>query len=265
MEGLPVRPPRRVLVLRAAKQSSALAELLTAAGYEPIEVPAIELTAPATFAPLDAALAALSSFDWLLFTSANAVRVFAERRQSASLPGSLRIAAIGPSTAEAVNRAGFRVDLVPGRAMAESFAEALLPHALNSDGRPARFLLIRAESARDHLPETLRAAGAEVTIAPAYRTVVAESSIPKVREFFADESRWPDAIAFTSASTVHNLIALLESAGTALPQAIRRISIGPITSQAMLEQGIPAHGEAYEANLRALVEAISTALDAVDE
>ena len=246
----------RVLITRAPHQASELAEQLRVSGIDPILIPAIETTSPISFAGLDAALQNLDTFHWLLFTSANAVEVFAGRLPS---PGGFqmpRIAAIGQATARAVEAAGLAVDLIPQQAVAESFAEALLPYAVQPDGTPTRFLLVRAEQARDHLPETLGAAGAEVIIAPAYRTVIPESSIPAIREMFSRPENYPDAVTFTSSSTAHNLFALLEAAGATLPPQILRVSIGPITSQTLIQLGFPPHVEAKEASVVSLAAAI---------
>ena len=169
----------------------------------------------------------------------------------------LRIAAIGTATAAAVTEWLERaVDLVPAKAVAESLAEALVPFAKNADGSAGRFLLPRAEAARDVLPDVLMAAGAEVTIATAYRTVVPKQSAAQMREMFADEARWPDAVLFTSSSTVHNLFHMLEGEGIELPLSVKRVSIGPITSQTLRERGFPPDVEAREATISSLVEAL---------
>ena len=168
--------------------------------------------------------------------------------------GPLKIAAIGATTARALEAIGFTPNLIPPQAVAESLAEALLPHTRQPDGPPTRFLLIRAEEAREHLPETLRAAGAEVTVAPAYRTVIPTGSIDAIRELFSHPENYPEAITFTSASTARNLIALLETAGVTLPAAIVRASIGPITSAALRDLGFSPQVEALEANVASLAE-----------
>jgi uroporphyrinogen-III synthase len=268
-------PAPRILITRAAHQTSALADQLRALGADPILIPAIELADPTTFAPLDAALAHLDRFHWLLFTSANAVEAFHRRLTSTrtevsgtptkpgapglasetwvGLPQTLRLAAIGSATARALEAAGLHADLLPPQAIAESLADALLPHALQPDGTPTRFLLLRAEIARNHLPDTLRAAGAEVTIAPVYRNVVPSDSIAAIRELFSTRENWPAAITFTSSSTATNLLALLEASGLSLPQEIQRLSIGPITSQTLRDLNLPPHAEASEPNLPSIV------------
>lgn len=221
----------------------------------PILIPAIELVPPASYAEMDHALSQLDEFDWVLFTSANAVEVFLER--SSNTLGALpRIAAIGPATARALEAAGLHMDLMPRQAVAEAFVEALLPHIRKLDGVPSRFLLVRAETAREHLPEKLREAGAEVTIVTSYRTVIPETSFAAIREIFGSREMWPDAITFTSSSTVSNLMALVEGAGLELPEEILRVSIGPVTSRTLREANFSPHAEAEEPTIPKLVEAV---------
>ncbi|MGD0649191.1 MAG: uroporphyrinogen-III synthase, partial [Acidobacteriaceae bacterium] len=125
---------------------------------------------------------------------------------------------------------------------------------------PTRFLLLRAETAREHLPDTLRAAGADVTIAPVYSNVVPFDSITAIRNLFSTPDYWPAAITFTSSSTATNLLALLEASGLSLPQEIQRISIGPVTSQTLRDLNLPPHAEAAEPSLPSLVAEVVKAL-----
>jgi uroporphyrinogen-III synthase len=251
---------RRVLVTRSAHQSSELAEALRAAGFEPVMIPAIEIVEPSSFAELDAAVARLGEFHWLIFTSANAVDVFAGR-VGEPWPPALRIAVIGPGTARAVEACGASVDLLPSRAVAESLAASLLPFVRQADGSATRFLLVRAEQARDALPDALRAAGGAVTIAAAYRNVLPQDSVAAVRKMFSEAVNYPDAVMFTSSSAVTNLLALLEASGRTLPAEIRRVSIGPVTSQTLVEAGFPPDAEAVEATVAALVESVVWAFE----
>ncbi len=285
--------PKSILITRSRHQVSALAAQLRSLGANPILIPTIAIAPPASYAPLDTALANLESFHWLLFTSANAVEAFAERNPQTRLFGhpptrvphplassakrwsfaqsatasaaseprrAPKVAAIGPSTARALIEIGLTPDLVPPQAVAESLACSLLPHITPGE---TRMLLLRAEQARDVLPDALRAAGAELTIAPAYRNLIPEDSIPLLHTLFANPETWPDAITFTSSSTAANLLTLLEAAGLELPldgahgKTILRASIGPITSQTLRDLGYPPHLEAPTASISSLVETLA--------
>ncbi|NYF80750.1 uroporphyrinogen-III synthase [Granulicella arctica] len=243
---------KRILITRTRQQASELAACLESLGAQPILIPTIELAPPSSFQTLDAALSNLSSFDWLLFTSANAVQSFAQRAQHLNLiPNPKQIAVIGPATAKAVQRIGLTPNLIPPKFVAESLVEALTPHAPG-----ASMLLVRAEQARDILPDTLAAAGAHLTIVPAYRTITPPNSIAALHEILTDPNRYPDAITFTSSSTVTNLVTLLEAADLTLPETIVRASIGSITSRTLRDLGYPPNLEADEATIASLCEAL---------
>jgi uroporphyrinogen-III synthase len=236
-------------------------------GAKPILIPTIEIVPPESYALLDDALAQLNNYSWLLFTSANAVEVFHHRLnlQQARLshrtgnphlskePPKPRVAAIGPATARAIQSAGLTVDLVPPQYVAESLAAALTPYASG-----AKMLLIRAEQARDILPEALTVAGATVTIANAYRNQIPPDSIPALQSLFSSPATYPDAITFTSASTATNLFALFEAANLTLPPNILLASIGPITSRTLRDLGHPPTIEAREPTIPTLIEAIAS-------
>ena len=245
---------RRILITRTRRQASELAAKIEALGGTPILIPTIEIVPPESYAALDAALASLVSFDWVVFTSANAVEVFQQRRDPSLTPG--RIAVIGPATARAAEEAGLHVDLIPARYVAESLAEALGPQV-----RGKRVLLVRAEQARDVLPEALKTAGADVTIATAYRNQIPEGSVAELRGMFAAKGNYPDAITFTSASTACNLVELLQAAEIKLPASVGLVSIGPITSDALRGLGLELGVEAAEPTLAALVEALTAYLE----
>ncbi|MDQ2833044.1 MAG: uroporphyrinogen-III synthase [Acidobacteriota bacterium] len=224
----------------------------------------IEIVPPKSYATLDASIAQLPSYDWLVFTSANAVQAFAERRalllhtgahelehagSRAQLP---KVAAIGQATARAVRGIGFPVDLIPLQYVAESLAESLAPHASGSD-----VLLVRAVEARDALPDRLRAAGARVTIAEAYRNQTPPGAVAALEALFRSAEDYPDAITFTSASTVRNLFSLLASSNLELPAGVALASIGPITSEALRELGRTRTIEADVPTIDALVASLA--------
>lgn len=242
----------RVLVTRAPHQASALGDALIAHGLRVVSVATIALAPPADeYATLDREITKLDEYDWLLFTSANAVAVFAERLEDERVPLSCGIASIGAATSKALREAGFPVRLQAQTAVAESLAKALQPHASES-----RMLLIRAETGRDVLMDQLTEAGAEVTLAPAYRTVIPPESGDRLRR----ELPTVDAITFTSSSCASNLFALLDTCGLAMPANVVLASIGPVTTATLLEHGCKPHIEAREASVPALASAVATAL-----
>jgi uroporphyrinogen-III synthase len=249
---MPTLTNKRILITRTSHQASGLADQLEALGATPITIPTIEIVPPASFAALDAALTCLGTYDWLVFTSPNAVEAFHRRAQFLRLTQLPKhIAAIGPATLTAANANGLTVDLVPPQYIGESLAQALLPEAPGKS-----FLLVRAAEARDVLPDTLTTAGATVTIAEAYRNQIPPDSIPALQHLFATPANYPDAITFTSASTARNLCALLEAANLTLPPNITLASIGPITSQAIRDLGHEPTIEAAEPTIPALVQSL---------
>jgi uroporphyrinogen-III synthase len=253
---MPTLTNKRILITRTRHQASDLAAQLEALGATTVTIPTIEIVPPASFAALDAALTCLRTYDWLVFTSPNAVEAFHRRAQLLHLTQLPKhIAAIGPATLNAANAIGLTVDLVPPQYIGESLAEALLPEAPGKS-----FLLVRAAEARDILPETLATAGATVTIAEAYRNQLPPDSIPALQQIFATEGSYPDAITFTSASTARNLCALLEAANLVLPPHITLASIGPVTSQALRDLGHEPTIEASEPTIAALVQALQNYL-----
>lgn len=244
---------RRILVTRAPQQASQLADRLRALGATPVLIPTIEIAPPSSFAALDAALASLSSFDVVIFTSANAVDSFHRRAELlgiAAAPG--RIAAVGPSTARVLESFGLHASIVPTTFTAKSLAETLCTEAPGK-----RFLLVLAEAAPTTLRDGLEAAGGRVTVAAAYSNRIPDSSLEAVTSLFATPAGYPDAVTFTSASTAQNLAALLEAAGLALPAAVTRASIGPITSRALATLGLPPHIQAAEFTIDGLIAALT--------
>jgi uroporphyrinogen III methyltransferase/synthase len=235
----------RVVVTRARGQASALSALLRDRGAEVVEVPTIEIVDPPDGgAALDAALAAVHEYDWLVLTSANgAARVCARLRDGRDLAG-VRLAAIGPGTAAELRRHHLVADLVPPRYVAESLLEAFPDPPPD---RAGRVLLARAETAREVLPEGLRARGWQVDVVPAYSTVPAPLD-DRARDALADA----DAVCFTSASTVDNFVAAFGAVSA--PPLVA--AIGPITAAAARDAGLTVAVEAAEHTLDGLVDAL---------
>jgi uroporphyrinogen-III synthase len=234
----PSRPllGRRVVVTRARAQASTLVEKLRALGAETIELPTIEIAGE----PLGDL--ALSTYDWVAFTSVNAVeRVFAGLRDARAF-GAAKVAAVGPGTAAALAARGVVADLVPASAVAEALVEAFPAGA-------GRVLLPQAAAARPVLAEGLRAKGWTVEVVAAYRTVPARPS----DEALAAAAK-ADAIAFTSSSTVTSWLAL----GATMPPVVA--CIGPVTAATAAEHHLPVTVVATEHTVDGLVDALLAAL-----
>src|SRR4051812_26384655 len=244
---------KRIVVGRAAKQASALSDLLREQGATVLEIPFIEIKPPKSYKPLDEALKQLHRYDWLILTSVNGAEVFFSRLQnikSANLTG-LHVAAIGPATRTEIEQQGLRVDVMPREYVAESIVQAL-----RSKVRGKRVLLVRASVARDVIPRELRKAGAKVEVADAYQTILPRGSAAKVRALLNNAERRPHAITFTSSSTVKNFVTM--AGGSSLP-GILLASIGPVTSATLRECGLKIGVQAREYTMQGLVAALCKA------
>ena len=240
---------KRIVVTRAKGQADALSARLSALGAAAIELPTIEIRSAADYGPLDRAIANLSSYDWLIFTSANGVRFFLDRldRSATDLRAlRARICAIGPATRAAVEAAHLKVDLMGKEYAAEGLLEAFAPHDLAGK----RVLLPRAAVARDLAPAELARRGAQVDVVEAYRTVVPEEAAEEARKVFQSK---PDCITFTSSSTVRNFVA---AAGVETLAGVQVVSIGPVTTRTARSLGIEVAAEAGVFTIDGLVEAV---------
>lgn len=264
--GLPLAG-RRILVTRSTHQAGKLSEGLRALGAESVEVPVLEIRPPESFAALDAALRRLDEYDWMILTSANAVRALAGRMAEQGIaPGrlpKLKIAAVGSATAEAARQAGFSVALVPDAYVAESLVAALKEGIAGKNISGRRVLLARAAIARDVIPDSLRQAGAIVDVADAYRNVLPEAAPELLRDALRAGI---DAVTFTSSSSATHLAEAARRAGIAFPlPRVVAISIGPITSQTLRELGWEPSAEASSSGILALIGAVERALQGARE
>ncbi len=246
--------PRRVLVTRAADQAGNLSDALRAAGFEPVEVPVLEIVPPADPAPLDSAILSLPTYDWLILTSTNAVSALASRAVALNIKLSAEkiknIAAVGRATAAAIEGLGLSVSLTPEKYVAESLLNQF--QRLNVSGQ--RILLIRAAIARDIIPATLSSLGAKITIVEAYRN---QTPATAPAELVAALEKGMDLAAFTSSSSVTHLRAAAEAANLPWPLSkVQAASIGPITSQTLRENSWPPAAEAMPHDIPGLVKAI---------
>lgn len=231
---------KKFLVTRARAQASKLSSALKNLGAAVVECPTIKITAPSdNFSAIDAAIKILRGFDWIIFTSANGVEKFFERLKVHGLDARAlnKVAAIGSATAEKLSSFGILADVVPENFIAESLAASLKNFVAGK-----KILLARAEVARDVLPDALKTFGAEVTIAPVYKTV------PEIAAQIDFDSI--DLVTFTSSSTVENFVAAY-----GVPK-IPAAAIGPITARTLKNFGVTPAVVAEEFTIGGLVDVI---------
>lgn len=242
---------KRILVTRAREQASQLSKLLREAGAESLEVPTIELVPQLDHPEVEHAIRNISGFDWLVFTSANGVKFFFEALERYEMDvravSKAKIAVIGPATATALKERHIRPDVVPHEFKAEGLVEIFGKE--NLQGK--RFLLARAQEAREVLPEELKRRGAEVVIAPIYRSTPSASAKEKLEAIF--KSRPPHMVTFASSSTVRNFMEMAK--GISL-DGVDVACIGPVTAQTAQEFNLKVKVQPKEYTIPALVDAI---------
>jgi uroporphyrinogen-III synthase len=267
---------QRILITRTHEQAGTFSEQLSALGAIPVEFPTIRVVPPEDWEPLENALKRLCEadwYDWLVFTSANGVRICFERLYGLGYDtrsiGNVRVAAIGPATALELAKYGVTVDLVPAEYIAEGIAAALLDDA-RKRGEPLegkKVLLARAAEARNVLVTELQHAGAIVDVVAAYRTVGVTNEDEQGREILRLlESQQLDILTFTSSSTVRNFMHWLIQCDRDVADSLlsnvtsharpKIACIGPITLQTAREFGLDVHIEAQEYTIAGLIEAI---------
>ena len=249
---------RRIVVTRSREQAGELVDLLEDRGAEAIQAPTIRIAPPEDTEALDRACASAGKYDWIVFTSANGVDAFMGRLLAAfdirDLKG-VRICAVGPSTAERIERYGIRVDLTPDESRAERIADAFAAAGVI---KGATFLLPRADIAREVLTDQLRELGGDVTEVVAYRTLMAggeRDADHDVYRMLLD--RQIDAVTFTSASTVKNFAKMCgEEQAADLLNTTVVASIGPVTAEAAQQLGIHTTVMPAKYTVKDLVEAL---------
>jgi uroporphyrinogen-III synthase len=238
----------RVVVTRAAHQNEELTKLLTGIGAEVIALPLVGIAPPLNPEPLRQAEANVDQYDWIIFSSANAVAAFSPR-----LPGRAKVATIGTATRDAAQRAGWTVALVPEQYIAESLVEALQAESLQG----CRILIPSAAVTRDVVPPALRRLGAVVDVVEAYRNVIPAEAASLVPQIF--QPPFPDWITFASSSAVHHL---LELVGAEPLTRSKIATIGPTTSATVRSYGLPVQAEGKTHTIAGLVEALALATQA---
>lgn len=253
-EGRPLMG-KRVIVTRAREQASELVDRLYALGAECLQFPTIEIVPPDDWAPLDAALDRLETYDWLVFTSVNSVdaffaRLFERGRDARALSG-VRTATVGTATAARLRTWGLNSDILPDDFRAEAVAAAFAGHDLH--GR--RVLLPRAKVARPILPEALARMGAVVDDITVYNNRPVTANVAQLLDIL--EKKQVDLITFTSSSTARNFKALIppEKFETLMNGPVLA-SIGPVTTETATQLGFNVHITAQTYTIPGLCEAI---------
>ena len=212
---------KKIVVTRSKTQSAEFCQLLTDAGAEPIAFPVIEFE-PLAVEPLHEALLT-HQYDWLVFTSANAVEFYFAANPPPFAPA--RIAVVGAATLEALETQGYYADFVPETFTGEALAQGL------GYLQKKRILLPRSKSGRPEITQLLRAQSAVVNDLWLYETVQGVVSAEQLAEI-----QTADAITFTSPSSVRNCLALVGENG--LPSGAVVACIGPSTADEARELGL---------------------------
>ena len=231
---------KRVIVTRTREQASDLVALLDENGANTYEYATIAIHPPDSWEELDKALQDISSFQWILFTSINAISAFFERLYTKGLDAralhTCKIGAVGKVTADLLLEYGLKCDLLPEKFTGEGLAEALEKIGVKGD----TVLLPRAKKAREVVPERLREAGAKVVVAPVYQNVPTAENKEILKAQLLDKQ--VDLVTFTSSSTVTNFVQMLEVADKKelqeLMEGVKVAAIGPITAKTVIENGL---------------------------
>jgi uroporphyrinogen III methyltransferase / synthase len=256
---------RRVVVTRARAQASGLAKTLRGLGAEVVELPAIRIEPTIGSDDVKRAVERVGDYTLIVLTSPNGVRLLFEAMRNAGLDAralgasqkrragevgssaetsGTTVAAIGPGTARALAKCGISADIVPERFVAESLVEALA----EVDVAGKKVLVARAAEARDVIPEHLESRDAEVDVVALYETVREEPSPEAI-----DAAQAADYVTFTSSSTVRNLT---EALGERYPKDARIVSIGPVTSEAVVDAGLRVDVEAERHDIDGLIASL---------
>ncbi|MBQ7585089.1 MAG: uroporphyrinogen-III C-methyltransferase [Desulfovibrionaceae bacterium] len=243
-----------IVVTRAREQASDLAKSLEAYGAEVIQCPTIAIQKLEDQTELKTALKNLAHYQWLIFTSANSVKIFFEELAAQNLDARslypLKICTIGPGTKETLANYGLRCDLMPKRFVAESVVEAFLEKFGDNLGH-LKILLPRAAKARDILPESLAKHGAKVQVIPVYKTVAADEGKEQVLQRL--EEKTLSCITFTSTSTVQNFLKIVKPEVLNQHKEVKLAAIGPITAKALQDNGLSCDLQPSTYTIEALV------------
>ncbi|GBD11215.1 Uroporphyrinogen-III synthase [bacterium HR23] len=245
----------RILVPRPQGQGESLAERLRSLGAEPLLFPAIRIEPPENWMPVDDALRRAPAFHWVVFTSANGVRMAMERLQALGLgPEHLRrtrLAVVGPATLQALQHHGLVSTAMPSQFLTEAIADAL------GDVHGQRILLLRSEGARKALVDLLTARGAQVEEVAVYRVVPRQDGAELQRLL----APLPHLVVLTSPSIARALASLaLCLQPPVSPGQLPAVCIGPITAISARQEGFPVIAVAVQHSEDGLIDAVLEAV-----
>lgn len=256
---------KSVLVTRARAQSEAITRQLEALGAAVLHCPTIDIVPPNSWSAVDAAIAIIHEYDWIVFTSANGVRFFFRRlvetrSEGIQLLSAHVICAIGPATADAIVAAGAPLHLSASDSTAEGALTAIIDNLGGEHNIPGlRFLIPRARVARETLPAGLRQLGAKVDTVETYQNVKPDLQPGAIVSLF--EKNAIDVITFTSSSTISNfaeLAGLTDLSGLLSNTLVA--CIGPVTADTAASYGLTKVIQPERYDAAALVEAIVKAI-----
>ena len=244
---------KRILVTRGGGQGEVFSAMIRKRGGIPVAFPTVRLAPPDDPAPLHEAISRLATFDWILFTSANAARFFFEcaaERGLRVIPAGVRVASVGPGTTREIGRHGAPVHLEAKRQTAEGLVEALAEEGFAGK----RFLFPRAKEGRETIPEEIGARGGAVDVVTAYRNDLPPADGKTAGEI--GESP-PDVCTFASPSAFRNFFLLLGEDRASFVLSRSRVAvIGEVTARSVRERNLPVDIMPATFTLAGMLEAI---------
>jgi uroporphyrinogen III methyltransferase / synthase len=242
---------KTILITRASSQSEKLRRGLEQAGARVLECPAIEILPVEDWTEVDRVVSNLDSYDWVIFTSANAVEFFMRRVMAQGVTCAVPIVTVGTATGGKLKEWNLKPTLVPHNFRAEGILE-VFPEDLSGD----RILLPRAETARELLPEELRGRGAIVDVITVYRTIKSSAGLNDLRATLAEEKI--DVITFSSPSAIRYFAEALGEEMPATVQTIPIAVIGPNAADTAVHFGLKPSIQPERATIEDLIGAIRT-------
>jgi len=248
---------KKILVTRSRHQISEISDRLEMEGAQVLEVPTIEFRPPTTWKGVDQSIKNLSRYSWILFTSANGVTTFFERLRKKGKDvrtlGPVRLGAIGPATATALESQGLKPDLVATEFRSEGLVKAIKNHGKIKD---QKFLIVRAREAREILGNILKKAGAKVDEVESYRMILPKENASLLAEVLKKDL---DLVVFASSNTARNYLELAKIAGVEdQAKKIPTACIGPITSRSAKEIGLRVVIQPKKSTMSDLIKAIKS-------